>query len=121
LVIFLVGLGFLVVAVRSWVLVCRRRVVLQLTPEGMTVRRGYQVATVPWTAVSRLRVGGDTRRPWLVAWVDPSYRLPGRLHHGGRRIYPIGHGASVNKRIRQVDELRAALNWYAPHLHDNTY
>jgi hypothetical protein len=91
----------------------------------LTVERGYQQGSIPWTGVTRLRVGGDVRRPWLIAWLDAPYQAtlpaPKRRHHGGLRLYPIAHGATVNRRIRQVDELRAALNWYAPHLHDNSY
>ncbi|MEU4288837.1 serine/threonine-protein kinase [Kribbella sp. NPDC026596] len=112
-------------AVRSWRLVLRHRVVLRLSPQGLTVERGYKQASIPWSAVTRLRVGGDVRRPWLIAWLDTPYHstlpAPRRRHHGGLRIYPIAHGATVNRRIRQVDELRAALNWYAGHLHDNSY
>ena len=66
--------------------------------------QGYKQATVPWTAVNRLRVGGHVRRPWLIAWLEPSYDstlpAPGRGHHGGVRIYPMAHGATVNRRIR---------------------
>ncbi len=122
------GLGALIslyVAVRNWIHVLRRRVVLRLSPHGLTIERGYKQATVPWSAITRLRVGGHVRRPWLIAWLEPPYvstlPAPRRQHHGGLRIYPIAHGATVNRRIRQVDELRAALNWYAGRLHDNSY
>ncbi|MGY4771043.1 serine/threonine-protein kinase [Kribbella sp. CWNU-51] len=121
----IVDLIFLYFAVRSWRLVLRRRVVLRLSPQGLTIERGYKQGTIPWNGVTRLRVGGDVRRPWLIAWLEAPYQstlpAPKRRHHGGIRIYPIAHGATVNRRIRQVDELRAALNWYAGHLHDNSY
>ncbi|MEU4192928.1 serine/threonine-protein kinase [Kribbella sp. NPDC026611] len=121
----LIALYFLYVAIRYWILVCRRKVVLHLSPDGVTVERGYRSATIPWAGVTRLRVGGTARRPWLIAWLTPQYQsaLPvsRRSHHGGRRLYPIGHGATGNSRVRQVDELRAALNWYAGYLHDNSY
>ena len=116
----IVDLIFLYFAIRSWRLVLRRRVVLRLSPQGLTIERGYKQASIPWSGVTRLRVGGDVRRPWLIAWLDAPYQstlpAPRRRHHGGLRIYPIAHGATVNRRIRQVDELRAALNWYAGHL-----
>jgi len=121
----IVDLVLLVSAIRYWTLVLRRRVDLHLSPQGLTIRRGSRQATVPWTGVTRLRVGGPRKRPWLIAWLEPPYQFtlpaPGRRHHGGVRIYPIGHGATVNQRTRQVDELRAALNWYAGRLHDNSY
>jgi serine/threonine protein kinase len=121
----IVDLIFLYFAVRSWRLVLRRRVVLRLSPQGLTIERGYKQGTIPWNGVTRLRVGGDIRRPWLIAWLEAPYQstlpAPRRRHHGGLRIYPIAHGAAVNRRIRQVDELRAALNWYAGRLHDNSY
>ncbi|WP_405070572.1 serine/threonine protein kinase [Kribbella sp. NBC_01510] len=121
----IVDLIFLYFAIRSWRLVLRRRVVLRLSPQGLRVERGYKQGMIPWDGVTRLRVGGDVRRPWLIAWLEAPYQstlpAPKRRHHGGIRIYPIAHGATVNRRIRQVDELRAALNWYAGHLHDNSY
>jgi predicted Ser/Thr protein kinase len=121
----LVDLIFLYFAIRSWRLVLRRRVVLRLSPQGLTIERSYTQGTIPWNGVTRLRVGGDVRRPWLIAWLEAPYQsalpAPRRRHHGGLRIYPIAHGATVNRRIRQVDELRAALNWYAGRLHDNSY
>ncbi|WP_329483586.1 serine/threonine protein kinase [Kribbella sp. NBC_01484] len=121
----IVDLIFLYFAIRSWRLVLRRRVVLRLSPQGLRVERGYKQGMIPWDGVTRLRVGGDVRHPWLIAWLEAPYQstlpAPKRRHHGGIRIYPIAHGATVNRRIRQVDELRAALNWYAGRLHDNSY
>ncbi|TCC29750.1 hypothetical protein [Kribbella sindirgiensis] len=64
------------------------------------------------------------KRPWLVAWLEPPYQnqLPvSRDHHGGLRLYPIAHGGSPNNRRTQVNELRAALTWCAPNLHDKTF
>jgi hypothetical protein len=112
-------------AIRNWPLVLRRRVVLHLSPQGLTIERGRRQGQVPWNGVTRLRVGGSQKRPWLIVWLEPPYQsalpAPGRRHHGGLRIYPIAHGRTSNRRIRQLDELRAALNWYAGGLHDNSY
>lgn len=121
----LVSLVFLYFAVRSWILVLRPKVVLRLSPQGLTVKRAYREATIPWYGVTRLHVGGDSKRPWLIAWLEPQYQnqLPvsHRRHHGGLRIYPIAHGATRARRQTQVNELRAALNWYAGRIHDNSY
>jgi len=120
----LVSLVFLFFAIRNWYLVLRRRVVLRLSPHGLTIERAGKPVTVPWTAITRLRITGDVRRPWLTAWLETTYQgslpVPHRPHHGGIRIYPIAHGATTNSRNRQLNELRAALNWYAGHLHDNS-
>jgi len=63
----IVDLVLLVYAIRYWTLVLRRRVELHLSPQGLTIRRGSRQATVPWTGVTRLRVGGPRKRPWLIA------------------------------------------------------
>jgi len=114
-----------IVAIRNIRLGCRRRVELHLLPQGLSLARGYQEASVPWSAVTRLRIVGDVRRPWLVAWLDAHHQatLPTtrRRHHGGHKIYPIAHERSVKRRAHQLNELQAALNWYAGHLHDSNY
>ena len=109
-------------AIRHWRLVLRRRVVLHLSPEGLAITRGYQQAAVPWSSVTRIRIVGDIRRPWLVAWLNHEAALPTptRLHHGGRKLYPVAHENAVRRRTNQLNELQAALNWYAGRLHDNT-
>ncbi|MFI5691958.1 serine/threonine-protein kinase [Kribbella sp. NPDC051586] len=121
----LVSLTFLYFAIRHWILALRPKVVLRLSPQGLTIDRAYREATVPWSGVIRIRVGGDSKRPWLIAWLEPPYQnqLPvsNRRHHGGLRIYPVAHGAPQTRRQTQVNELRAALNWYAGHRHDNSY
>ena len=121
----LVSLTFGYIAIRHWVLVLRPKVVLRLSPQGLTINRAYREATIPWYGVTRLHVGGDSKRPWLIAWLEPQYQnqLPvsRRRHHGGLRIYPIAHGATHARRQTQVNELRAALNWYAGLIHDNSY
>ncbi|TCC58002.1 serine/threonine protein kinase [Kribbella pittospori] len=111
-------------AIRHWIFVLRRRVELRLTPHGMTVIKGSQQVAIPWQAVTRLRVAGDPRRPWLIAWIDPLFHsalpAPRRNDHGGIRLYPIAHGATHKRRMHQLNELRAALNWYAGYRHDNS-
>ncbi|MEV0284280.1 serine/threonine-protein kinase [Kribbella sp. NPDC050820] len=112
-------------AIRHWRLVLRRRVVLRLTPEGLSLERGYQQAAVPWSAVTRLRLVGDLKRPWLIAWLDAAHQstlpTPRRRHHGGLKLYPVAHERTPKHRAHQVNELQAALNWYAGRLHDNSY
>ena len=110
-------------AIRNWRLVLRRRVVLHLSPEGLAITRGYQQAAIPWSSVTRIRIVGDIRRPWLVAWLNHDVTLPtpARLHHGGRKLYPVAHERSGRRRTNQLNELQAALNWYAGHLHDRNY
>ncbi|MGW1343297.1 serine/threonine-protein kinase [Kribbella sp. NPDC002412] len=112
-------------AIRNWRLVLRRRVVLRLTPEGLSLERGYQQAAVPWSAVTRLRLVGDLKRPWLIAWLDAQHQstlpTPRRRHHGGLKLYPVAHERAAKPRAHQLNELQAALNWYAGHLHDNSY
>ncbi|HEY0618026.1 MAG TPA: hypothetical protein VGD15_10570, partial [Kribbella sp.] len=113
------------VALRNLLLVFRRSVRLQLTPAGVTVTRGQRTAGVPWVAVTRLRIMGRVQKPWLVAWFDASdtgaVPAPRRRHHGGYRIYPVGHELTPKRRFSQLAELQAALNWYAGRLHDNNY
>ncbi|MFF0338719.1 serine/threonine-protein kinase [Kribbella sp. NPDC004875] len=121
----LVSLAFGYFAVRHWILVLRPKVVLRLSPQGLTVTRAYREATIPWYGVTRIRVSGDVKRPWLIAWLEPPYqnKLPvsHRRHHGALRIYPIAHGATHHRQLTQTNELRAALNWYAGPHHDNSY
>lgn len=112
-------------AIRHWRLVLRRRVVLRLTPEGLSLERGYQQAAIPWSAVTRLRLVGDLKRPWLIAWLDASHQstlpTPRRRHHGGLKLYPVAHERAPKHRAHQLNELQAALNWYAGRLHDRSY
>ncbi|MEU8227078.1 serine/threonine-protein kinase [Kribbella sp. NPDC048915] len=118
------SLVFLWFAVRYWILALRPKVVLRLSVEGVTVERAGRRATVPWYGVTRVRIGGERKRPWLVAWLEPQYQnqLPvSRKHHGGLRLYPIGHGASEKRRRLQGNELHAALNWYAGPRYDRSY
>jgi hypothetical protein len=120
----LISLTFLYFAVRHWLHVLRPKVVVRLSPDGLTVTRRRRQATVPWSGATRLRIGGDMKRPWLDAWLESPHQnqLPiARRHNGGLRIYPIAHGASRNSRRTQVNELRAALNWYAARIHDTSY
>ena len=85
--------------------------------------QGVPTAAIPWSSVTRIRIVGDVRRPWLVAWLTHEATLPTpiRLHHGGRKLYPVAHERPVKRRNHQLNELRAALNWYAGRLHDNNY
>lgn len=114
-----------VVALRNLRRCCRRRVEVRLTAQALRVTRGRRTVSVPWSGVTRLRIVGDLPRPWLVAWFDSSYHAdvpaPRRRHHGGYRIYPVGHERSSKRRQRQLRELRAALNWYAARLHDESH
>jgi hypothetical protein len=119
-----VALVFFWFALRHWWLVVRPKVTLRLAVDGVTVQRAGSQGTVPWNGVSRLRISGTRKRPWLIAWVEPPYQnlLPvRRKHHGGLRVYPIAHSASQRRRQLQIDELHAALNWYAAASYDRSY
>jgi eukaryotic-like serine/threonine-protein kinase len=106
----------LFLAVRSWHRVLRRPVELRLTPSGLTVKRGGADLTVPWIAVGRIRIDGDIRRPWVVAWLDPTQSpvdVPARRRRDGAyKLFPVAHGQSVNKRTKKLVELRAAIMGY---------
>ncbi|TWD80985.1 serine/threonine protein kinase [Kribbella amoyensis] len=101
-------------------LVLRRRVRLRVAHTGLTVHRGSRSGTAPWSSVARIRITGDQTRPWLVVWFEGPADLPAsaRRHHGGARIYPIGHERAQTRRTRQLTELQAALTWYAGRLYD---
>jgi hypothetical protein len=66
----LVCLLCLLLAIRSWRRVLRRPVELRLTPTGLNVKRGDSDLAVPWNAVSQIRIDGDVRQPWVVAWLE---------------------------------------------------
>ncbi|MFI6680177.1 hypothetical protein [Kribbella sp. NPDC050470] len=112
----LVGLVCLVTAVRSWRLVLRRPAELRLTPAGLTVKRSGHELSVPWHAVGQIRIDGDLRRPWVVAWFDPGQEPSGvpaaRRRDGAYLLFPVGHGQSVVRRGQKLRELRAAIIGY---------
>jgi hypothetical protein len=103
----------LLTAVRSWFLVIRRPVELRVTPTDLTVKRGGQELTVPWAAAGHIRVGGDFRWPWVVAYLDPTVgpdQVPAsRGRDGAYKLFPVGHGQSAKQRGRKLRELRAAI------------
>jgi hypothetical protein len=125
LVVNVLCLICLFLAVRGWKRALRRPIELRLTPTGLTVKRGDQELAVPWNAVSQVRIDGDSRRPWLVAWLDPnltSADVPAtRRGDGGYKVFPIAHGLSVKKRQKQVGELRAALMGFGRRYLDSDY
>ncbi|MEV6287151.1 serine/threonine-protein kinase [Kribbella sp. NPDC051770] len=102
-----------------------RTVRLVVNADGLTATRSGRTGSVPWSAVSRIRLVGRPRRVWLVVWLDPARaaELPASPHrfHGGHRVFPVAHGATSRRRLRQIGELRAALNWYAGRLFDVNY
>ena len=106
----------LVVAVRSWRVVFRRPAELRLTPTTLSLRRGGQELTVPWDAVGQIRIDGDARWPWVVAWLDPAQSpadVPAsRRNDGAYKLFPIAHGRSVKHRWRELKDVRAAITGY---------
>jgi eukaryotic-like serine/threonine-protein kinase len=80
---------------------------------GRSVNRGGQELTVPWAAVGHIRVGGDFRWPWVVAYLDPTFgpdQVPAaRGRDGAYKLFPVGHGLSAKKRGMKLRELRAAI------------
>jgi hypothetical protein len=103
-------------AVRAWPLVLRRPVELRMTPSDLAVKRGDRELTVPWAAVGEIRIDGDGRRPWVVAWLDPTLspdQVPAsRRRDNSYRLLPMAHGRSVKKRNQQIAEIRAAITGY---------
>jgi hypothetical protein len=100
----------LFLAVRRWRLVLRPPSMLRLSPAGLTVRRGDRELTMPWNAVSQIRIEGDVRRPWVVAWVQGLDDVPAsRRRDGAYKLFPVAHGQSVTKRGRRMRELREAI------------
>jgi serine/threonine protein kinase len=120
--ISLVGLWFL-----AWRLpfLFSRKVRLVVNADGLTATRGDRAGFVPWSSVSRIRLVGHSRRVWLVVWLDPARaaELPAsaRRFHGGHRVFPVAHGATSRRRLRQIGELRSALTWYAGRLFDENH
>jgi hypothetical protein len=114
----------LLLAVRSWFLVIRRPVELRLTATDLTVKRGGRELTVPWAAVGHIRVGGDFRWPWMVAYLDPTVspeQVPAsRGRDGAYKLFPVGHGLSAKKRGPKLRELRAAVMGYGRRFLDET-
>jgi hypothetical protein len=112
----LVCLVLLIPAVRAWLCVVRRPVELRLTPAELTIHRGDRELSLPWDAIGQIRIEGDLRRPWVVAWLHPTQdrtEVPAsRRRDGAYKLFPIGHGQSVKKRGQKVGELRAAIMGY---------
>jgi hypothetical protein len=113
MILSVLSLLCLLTAVRSWFLVIRRPVELRVTPTNLTVKRGGHELTVPWAGVGHIRVGGDFRWPWVVAYLDPTLgpdQVPAsRGRDGAYKLFPVGHGLSAKKRGRRLRELRAAI------------
>ena len=120
-----VCLLFLFLAVRSWRRVLRRPVELKLTPAALTVRRGDSELSVPWAAVGQIRIDGDFRWPWVVAWLDPAQTpadVPAsRRRDGAYKLFPVEHGQSVKKRGKKLIELRGAIMAYGRRYLDETF
>jgi hypothetical protein len=113
LLVDLLCLVCLVLAVRSWRLVLRPPAELRLTPVALTVRRGDRELTVPWNAVGQIRIEGDLRRPWVVAWLQSPVDAPvSRRRDGAYKLFPVAHGQSVKKRGQKLKEVRAAIMGY---------
>ena len=107
---------FLVVALRNWRVVLRRPAELRLTSTGIAVRRDGRELTAAWTAVGQIRIDGDERRPWVVAWLDPALSpddvpVP-RRSDGAYKLFPIAHGQPMKRRMAQLKELRGAITGY---------
>jgi hypothetical protein len=115
----------LFVAVRSWWMVLRRPAELRLTPAALILRRGEQELNLPWNAVGQIRIDGDSRRPWVVAWLDPAQTPPDipavRRRDGAYKLFPVAHGQSVKTRGRKVRELRAAIMGYGRRWLDESF
>ena len=108
-----VCLVLLIPAVRSWLCVVRRPVELRLTPAEVSIQRGGRELSLPWNAIGQIRIEGDLRRPWVVAWLHPLQDrtdVPAsRRRDGAYKLLPIGHGQSVKQRGQTVGEHRAAI------------
>lgn len=116
LVLHILCVVSLVFAVRSWRVVLRRPAELRLTPTTLTLRRGDRELSVPWSAVGQIRIDGDARWPWVVAWLDPAHSpadVPApRRNDGAFKLFPIAHGRSVKQRWRELKDVRAAITGY---------
>jgi serine/threonine protein kinase len=120
--ISLVGLWFLAFRIPF---LFGRKVRLVVNADGLTTTRAGKTGFLPWAGVSRIRLVGHSRRVWLVVWLDPARAadLPAspRRFHGGHRVFPVAHGATSRRRLRQIGELRSALTWYAGRLFDENH
>ncbi len=97
----------------------RRKVVVEISREGIATTRNGKFHQYWWYELARVRVVPHKKRPWVVLWLkDPAPRRFFSGHHGGVRVFPIAHERSRRRRDREVAELRAALAWYLPRSYD---
>lgn len=122
---FLACLLLLGNAIRLLVRAARPQMSLDLGRPGFRVRRGQRGTELAWADVARVRIVDETKRPWLVVWLRDGRPEPVPLggnvfsrRHGGLLVYPIAHERPRLRRLREVGEMRAALAWYAPQVHD---
>jgi serine/threonine protein kinase len=118
--LFLIGFVLLAVAAGRllWNLV-RPKSFVEVSGAGLTIGRGVIRRELGWPSIARVRVVDDRRRPWLVVWLHgaPPPEL-GVAHHGGFRVFPVGHDRPRRSRAREVRELGAALGFYGGPTYD---
>ncbi|MGX7828118.1 serine/threonine-protein kinase [Actinokineospora sp. 24-640] len=119
LIVFVLAVLLALVALRRAGQAVVRRRAAEVTAGGLSWRRGATVTTLKWSRVARVRVVEDKSRAWLVVWPRDPAALPGKPdHHGGYKVFPIGHDRRAATRDREVRELRAALTWYGRSAYD---
>ncbi|MDX8140991.1 serine/threonine-protein kinase [Lentzea sp. BCCO 10_0061] len=106
-------------AVRYFSAAARRKVVIEISREGIATTRNGKFHQYWWYELARVRVVPHKKRPWVVVWLkDPAPRRFFGAHHGGVRVFPVAHERTRRRRERDVAELRAALAWYLPRSYD---
>jgi len=114
-VLFAIGAVYLL-----WTLT-RPRYFVEVSGDGLTIGRGTHHRELAWSRIARVRIVGKQRRPWLVVWLTAGdLGAKYRRHHGGFRVYPVGHERMYWARAREARELGAALGWYGGASYDPT-
>jgi eukaryotic-like serine/threonine-protein kinase len=115
---------FVVVTIRMLITAFRAQYHLEVDQAGLNVTKDGQHWQLPWHTIARVRIVNTDSKPWLVVWFNELYQGPNlhafEGHHGGVRVFPIGHEHLRKRRWTEVRELRAALAWHAPQALDRS-
>jgi len=124
LLAFVAFVWLAVLAVRWLLRAARPQCSVEVTPGGVTLRRGRSQWHLPWSAVARVRVVDSARNPTLVVWpvvgvlVPPAFNAVKDRYYGGVKVLPVARGHLTKRRVREIIELRAALAWYGRRAYD---